>query len=179
MIVPAVIGAVGGLIALLLVLLLRGPRETVTIEVDPAPDPSIIHIRVTGEVVRPGIYEIPRGGTVGDAVAAAGGFTTTADTDAITTTALLDDGDQLEVPPRPEAGEATEASPSAGEAVNINTAGLEALEALPGIGPALAQRILDYRAEFGPFQSLDELADVSGISDRMVDELRPLIVIEG
>ena len=177
-------GGLGGVIVLLVVLLARSPRDTVILNVEPDHDPNQLRVWVGGEVARPGIYTLARGARVADALAAAGGALESGDTSGLGLAAPVADSDQITVPARQAAalpaatGSASGPSPpQAIGPININTASAAELDALPGIGPALAGRVIDYREQHGPFQTLDELAEVSGISDRMVDELRALITI--
>jgi competence protein ComEA len=175
-------GGLGGVIFLLVFLLARSPRDTVILKVEPDPDPNELRVWVGGEVARPGIYTFDRGDRVADALKAAGGALESGDTSGLGLAAPLADSDQVIVPPKPAAAapattfSATgQTPPASGSVVNINTASAAQLEELPGIGPVLAERVVAYREQNGPFQSVDELAEVAGISDRMVDELRALI----
>jgi competence protein ComEA len=197
----AVIGSMAGLVLLMLFLLVRGPRDTVVLEVQAIEDPSIIRVYIGGEVANPGLFSLPRGSRVFDGVNAAGGLLTSADASSLQLAASMQDADQVIVPSRPTpttpavAGgqaqvESTPAPTSSqpevtvtvthhnGQAlININTASMFELEYLPEIGPVIAARIVEYRDLHGPFNDFTELANVSGISDRMVEVLRPLITI--
>ncbi|MDM7831568.1 ComEA family DNA-binding protein [Cellulomonas edaphi] len=147
----------------------------------------VVVVHVVGAVRHHGIVRLPTGSRVGDAVDAAGGATSRADLDGLNLARVLVDGEQIVVPregqvpvapaPAPGAGPpADPASPSSGAAqpVDVNTADAAALDALPGIGPVLAQRIVDYRAEH-PFTSVDELEDVPGIGPAVLERLRDLV----
>jgi len=144
-------------------------------------------VHVAGAVAQSGVYHLAEGSRVVDAIAAAGGAGAEADVDALNLAQPLVDGQKVWVPKRGEvpaagaAGAAAGAVPggSAGGSgkVNINAAGLAELETLPGIGPALAQRILDYRAAHGPFRSLEDLKNVSGIGDKRFAELKDYITL--
>lgn len=176
-------GGLVGVICLIALLAVRNPRDTIILEVKPDPDPNELQVWVGGEVAQPGLYTLARGARVSDALDAAGGVLETADTAGLGLAAPLDDADQIIVPARraaaaasPVEGATPAGSPGAGR-VNINTAPAADLIALPGIGEALAARVIEYREQHGPFQTLEELAEVSGISDRMVDELRDLITL--
>lgn len=137
------------------------------------PVPSIV-VHVAGAVVAPGVYELEAGVRVYDAVLAAGGPTEAADTDQLNLAALLVDGEKVYVPREGEAVPDTGGSGSAQTVVvSINTASARELEALPGIGPVLAGRIVAYRAAHGPFRSVDELINVSGIGPKLLEQLRP------
>lgn len=147
---------------------------------DPGVDPSgaAIIVHVLGAVRTPGIVEVRPGDRVVDAIAAAGGTTDDADLGGVNLARVLADGEQLRVP---RAGEVVAAAPPSGDAangttgssaagvVNINTADAAALETLPGVGPALAARIIAWRDENGPFRSVDELLAVSGIGERTLE----------
>jgi competence protein ComEA len=166
---------------LIVVVAVRSPRDTIVLEVEPDPDPNELQVWVGGEVAQPGLYTLARGARVADALEAAGGVLESGDTAGLGLAAPVEDADQIIVPPRsaavaanPTIGTAP-ASPASDSRVNINTASAAELIELPGIGEALSGRIIEYREQHGPFQSIDELAEVSGISDRMVDELRDLI----
>ena len=138
-------------------------------------------VHVAGAVRRPGVYRLRAGARVEDAVRSAGGPTARADVDAINLAAPVEDGRQIVVPQRaPGAGPGSTATPPAGaagaaaraEPIDLNTATLEQLDTLDGIGPGLAQRILDYREEHGGFGAVDELAQVPGIGDKRLAALR-------
>lgn len=145
-------------------------------------------VHVAGAVTSPGVVVLPAGARVVDAIAAADGALPDADTDQLNLARILSDGEQVRVPHQGEDAsnwnldDATAAGTSAagngggaeatGGRVNINTATAAELEGLTGIGPALAQRIVDYRAEHGPFTAVDELTDVSGIGAAKLEALR-------
>ena len=149
-----------------------------------------IVVHVIGAVSRPGVVTLPPGSRVTDAINAVGGASAEADTQQLNLARVLSDGEQIRVPrigevlpdPAPQPGGA--ASPSARNApgkpgdsgasgtININTATASELEKLPGIGPALAQRIVEYRDSHGPFASVDSLTDVPGIGKAKLEGLR-------
>ncbi len=149
-------------------------------------------VHVSGAVVAPGVYRLTSGARVGDAVEAAGGFAGDAATDALNLARLLTDGEQVDVPTLEEAeqsaaqgtstgsdtgsGSSTSGSASSGK-VNINTADATELDTLPGIGPALAQRIIDYRESNGPFSAIEDLKQVSGIGDKKFEQLSDLVCV--
>lgn len=142
-------------------------------------------VHVAGAVAKSGVYRLPPGSRVADAIAAAGGPAAEADVDSLNLAQPLVDGQKVWVPkkgeaPAPGAGGVSApgggAMPAGGK-VNINTAGLAELDTLPGIGPSLAQRIIDYRAAHGPFRSLEDLKNVSGIGEKRFDELKDYITL--
>lgn len=165
----------------------RSPRGE-TIELRPAPTAEPLRVHVAGAVVRPGVYSLDENSRVEDAVAAAGGFVVEADKNALNLAARLEDGQRLDIPYVagfiPDEAEGfvviTEGTPSplAGDGlVDINTASLEELDKLPGIGPSIAQRIIAYREDNGPFGSIDDILNVSGIGSAIFDEIENLITV--
>jgi competence protein ComEA len=141
-----------------------------------AADGTVIYVHILGQVEHPGLYALHDGDRGVDIVAAAGGFTAKADPAGINLARFLTDGEQIyvpavgELPPGPLGG--------AGDGtVNLNTADAAALDTLPRIGPALAERILAWREKNGPFTSVDDLLDVPGIGDAIVDGLRDLVTV--
>ena len=147
-----------------------------------ATSPPTIVVDVAGKVVRPGIYRLPANARVYDAVRAAGGPRAGVDTVSINLAAPLQDGEQVVVgvpgAPQPAGAAATAAAGSSAPAiVDLNTATLEQLETLPGVGPVLGQRILDWRTQHGSFASVDQLNDVSGVGEVTFAELRDLVTV--
>ncbi len=152
-----------------------------------------VAVHVVGAVVAPGVVEVPAGSRVADAVAAAGGLSPEADPAGVNLARSLGDGEQVVVPrpgevvtPPAGAPPGTGASTGAGGAaagaggapdqlVDVNSAGVAELDALPGIGPVLAQRVVDFRETNGPFTSVDELVEVPGIGDAILASLTPLV----
>lgn len=150
-----------------------------------------IVVHVVGAVASPGVVVLADGARVADAIAAAGGAASDADTEQLNLARVLGDGEQVRVPhvgeqlaapdPTPSppgasgggaaAGASGGRAPAAGP-ININTASASELEALPGIGPALAARIVEYRDGHGPFASVDDLTDVPGIGPAKLEALR-------
>ena len=140
-----------------------------------------VFVHVGGAVKTPGLYALTMGARVDDAVRAAGGVLEDADLDALNLAARIKDGEKVVVPTRNGEAEAAAASgPGAsaeGGKLNLNTASASDLETLPGIGPALAQRILDYREKNGGFRSVEDLMEVSGIGAKRFEELRELVTV--
>jgi competence protein ComEA len=135
-------------------------------------------VHVAGAVRRPGVYRLEAGARVDDAVRRAGGAARAADLSAINLAAKLEDGRQVLVPERAPPGEAGAAAGTTavpGQPINLNTATLEQLDTLAGVGPATAQKILDYREQHGAFSSVDELDRVPGIGPGRLAALRDLV----
>lgn len=134
---------------------------------------EVVVLHVVGAVVEPGIVELPIGSRVVDALASAGGPTDDADLAAVNLARVVADGEQLLVPRIGEVPPAAPGAPAAADGrVNLNTADAAALETLPGVGPAIAARIIAWRDANGPFRSVDELTAVSGIGERTLEGLR-------
>ncbi|RBY95338.1 competence protein ComEA [Blastococcus sp. TF02-8] len=134
-------------------------------------------VSVVGQVARPGLVTLPSGARIADALDAAGGLLPGADPASVNLAAPVSDGEQIAValpaaPPAPGA-----VAPAAGGRVDLNAAGVAELDALPGIGPVLAQRIVEYRTRNGPFGSVDELDDVPGIGPAIAAELAELVAV--
>lgn len=141
-------------------------------------------VDVAGAVRRPGLYRLPRGGRVADALAAAGGATAHADVAAVNLAAPLADGEQILVPAHvagaaiaPSSGAASSGAASSPAApLDLNSATAEQLDTLPGIGPATAAKIVAYRQQHGAFHSLAELDAVPGIGAGRIAQLKGLVV---
>ncbi len=140
----------------------------------PSATPAPLRVHVAGAVVAPAVYALPAGSTIQDALAAAGGTATDAELGFMNIAKLLADGEQVHVS---TIGEPTPAPESTGGfPININTATAEQLETLPGVGPAIAQRIIDHRQANGPFESKTDIQDVSGIGPATYADMEELIV---
>ena len=140
-----------------------------------APATAQLVVDVAGAVRQPGLYHLAAGTRIADAVAAAGGATAKADVTLVNLAAPLADGEQVLVPARGSASSAG-GTPSPTAPLDLNSANAEELDALPGIGPATAQKIIDYRQAHGPFRSLDELEGVPGIGPSKVEQLKGLVI---
>lgn len=146
-----------------------------------------VYVHVGGAVHRPGLYEVPDGARVFDAVRAAGGATDQADLDSLNLASKVKDGDKILVPARVEPGADPPpggapaagggAAASAGGLINLNSATLEQLDSLPGVGPSTAQKIIDYRTQHGGFRSVDELMEVPGIGPAKFAELKDQVTV--
>lgn len=179
------------LLAVVLVLLLRhlggGRAPAAAPPVSPirpahAAAPKLLVVDVAGAVRRPGLYRLQAGSRIDDAIAAAGGATAKAQLDAVNLAAPVADGEQVLVPGRSAAGAAAAAPPASGGApspsapLDLNTATAEQLDALPGVGPVTAQKIIDYRTAHGPFHAVDELQGVPGIGPSKMAQLEGLVI---
>ena len=138
---------------------------------------ATIFVNVVGAVRRPGLYRLRDGSRVANAVARAGGVTRHAQLELVNLAALVADGEQVVVPRRGASavGGVSGAGAVASGPVHLNGATLEQLDALPGIGPVTAQKILSYRQEHGAFGSVDELDAVPGIGPARLEQLRELV----
>ncbi|HET6493752.1 MAG TPA: helix-hairpin-helix domain-containing protein [Thermoleophilia bacterium] len=146
-------------------------------------------VYVCGAVRSPGVIHLPQGARVADALEFAGGATGKAELAAVNLAARVADGQQIVVPERAASGGggSTTATPSGAEGsatggtatalVNINTASLVELETLPGVGPATAQKIVDYRTAQGGFKTIDDLKNVSGIGDARFAAIKDAITV--
>lgn len=146
----------------------------------PSPTPRPILVYVTGEVSQRGTQHfLPYGSRVSDAVAAAGGFTGRANAELVNLAGILRDGDQVHVPAIESNNiDGALPTPSGGALVRINSASQEELESLPRVGPSMAQRIIEYREQVGPFSSLADLDRVSGIGPATLEVLEDLIAFD-
>ncbi|WP_414990679.1 helix-hairpin-helix domain-containing protein [Aeromicrobium sp.] len=138
-----------------------------------------IVVDVAGKVQRPGVVTLPAGSRVHEAIDAAGGLAGEVDTTSLNLARRLVDGEQILVgvaPVAPAGGGGGGAATGAG-AVNLNQADLAALDELPGVGPVTAQAIIDWRADNGPFRSVDDLLEVSGIGEATLAKLRDLVTV--
>lgn len=161
---------------------------------EPAP-PTELAVHVAGAVKKSGVYRLPPNSRVDDAIRQAGGATANADLDALNLAEPIADGQKIYVPrkgetppptvaaststPRAPATPRTEkTAPTVRFPIDLNTATAEQLEAIPGIGPVLAQRIIDYRRANGRFNSVDELLEVSGIGPKRLENMRPYVTVK-
>jgi competence protein ComEA len=168
----------------------------------PSPTPGRVRVYVSGAVTVPDVYDLPVGSVVKDALRAAGGGTADADLSVINLAQEIKDQTQVNIPMRARAIPPADGSPEqaaqpvqpspalltpqarqskgseASGPVNLNTAGAAELETLPGIGPVLAQRIIDYRTQNGPFASIEALKEVQGIGDLTFERLKGRIVVQ-
>ncbi|HEU0114345.1 MAG TPA: ComEA family DNA-binding protein [Thermomicrobiales bacterium] len=179
------VSAAAGLIVVYALMSALDDRAAPEIVIEPAATPAAFVVEIAGAVATPGIYQVDPEARLANVVATAGGFAPQADLTALNLARRISDGDKIVIPslaaatapvvaPNAPSGPTTA---STGQALDLNAASADELDALPGIGPVLAQRIVDDRTTNGPFATVDELARVQGISPRMVDALRGLVVV--
>jgi len=161
-----------------------GPRAgavvavSTALQAENAPRRKLV-VHVVGAVRRPGLYELEEGSRVADAIDLAGGAKPKAALELVNLAAPVADGQQVVVPARPEPGEPAPVhgdprSPPSGP-VHLNSATLEELDSLPGVGPVTAQKILDYREQHGGFRAFDELDAIPGIGPARLEQLREVV----
>lgn len=146
-------------------------------------EPNKIVIYITGAVKQPGVYELSEGDRVKDAIEAAGGTLPEADLVNVNLAQKVRDEDKIYIPEIGELDNLSESydhtmpviSSSDSDKIDINSAGLAELDQLPGIGPATAQKIIDYREQNGPFKTIEELKNISGIGDKKFEDLKDKI----
>lgn len=198
---PFLFGLFVGLLSVPLILILNRRPAAVPIALAPLPPtvtPVPLRVHVLGAVRAPDVYELPAGSIVRDAIEAAGGLTGSAAADSLNLAGLLNDGQQLYVPavsptaaaptqnaaadasqppttPQPPAATPPPAAPSG--PVNINTASQAQLESLPRIGPAIAQRIIEYRTLRGPFTTIEQIKNVKGIGEATFNAIKDYITV--
>jgi competence protein ComEA len=159
----------------------------------PIPTPAPVRVYVSGAVANSDVYFLPPGSIIKDAIIAAGGFTPDADREGINQALELQDQQQIHVPrlgetnaPPPVQGGLVQQKPASrsaapaatGGLINLNTATLAELDSLPGIGPAIAQRIIEYRQTAGGFKSINQITEVSGIGDATLAKIKDLVTVK-
>ena len=181
-------GVFGGLIGAAVILIVTStPRaEGLVIVPPPTPGPAIIH--VIGAVTHPGVYEINPEARVQDAITLAGGLQTNAAVEQVNLAAKIHDGAQIMVPTscpngnncptHPATNSTNQKNNSSPRQININTADAESIGSLPGIGPSKAEAIVTYRENHGPFYNLDDLEDVPGIGEGILEQIKDWVVFE-
>lgn len=173
------------LVAVAAFAVLQVPRRPALQVVSPAssPTPVAIKVHVVGAVLSPGVYQLAADARAGDAVDAAGGPSSAADLVAMNLAVPLRDGQQVVVPERGTAAMAAQVTPvlasqpQAAGKLNLNTASRQELEALPGIGPVTAQKLLDYRQTRGAFVSVDELKDAKLVNSSTFEKVKGLVEV--
>ena len=181
-------GVVCGFLGVGLLLLATNQPRGEPIQLSPPPTPAPIIVHVTGAVINPGVYSLPSGSRVKDAIEKSGGLLSDANTTLINLAMLVEDGEQVWVPyqlddvmdfdePAVLAGEPTQGQPT--RKININTASQIELESLSGIGPVIAKAVIQYRLETGPFKEIEEIQEVSGIGPVTFEKIKPIITVKG
>ena len=181
-------GVVFGFLGVGLLLLATNQPRGEPIRLSPPPTPAPVIVHVTGAVINPGVYSLPSGSRVKDAIEKSGGLLSDADTTLINLAMLVEDGMQVWVPyqledvvdfdnPAVLEGEPTQGQPTS--KININTASQIELESLSGIGPVIAKAVIQYRLENGPFKEIEEIQEVSGIGPVTFEKIKPFITVRG
>jgi competence protein ComEA len=159
------------------VVLQQGAQQSATRPVASPQVTSLIMVHLSGEVIAPGVYRLPIGARVDDALKAAGGPTGEGDIHRLNLAARLADGQQILVPKRIDpilASNVPNASPTVGR-VNINMASVAELDRLPGVGPVTAQRIVAYREQHGSFTRIEQLRDAKLVSAATFEKIKDLV----
>lgn len=151
--------------------------DAAPIDAEPVPTatPATVVVYISGAVAYPDVYRLPRDARVKDAVVAAGGLRSEADTANVNLAAHLTDEQHIHVPTQGDVAATTSAT--AGGLIDINAADVAQFDTLPGIGPSLAERIISYRDEHGPFATIEALGDVSGIGPALLEKIRSLVTV--
>jgi competence protein ComEA len=192
-ILAACFGIVGGLLGAGVLLLVAGAPRGQPVELKPPPTAAPIIVHVSGAVGQPGVYPLPEGSRIQDAIESAGGLQNAAEPLALNLAARLEDGDQLWIPAEGEADlQLSPGSPAstpvlapqdgttparADGLIEINTASQAELESLPGIGPVTASKIIAYREEKGLFKTVEQILDVPGIGPATFERIKDLITV--
>ena len=191
------LGVVFGVLSAGILYLASQPPRGNPIVLLPPPTPIPFQVHISGEVQNPGVYAISPGSRLQDAIEAAGGFTTEADSTSLNLASLLEDGIRVQVPTQPQVetpspDKAASAEPQESKSkptsppadnssailININNANQEELETLSGVGPATAQKIIAFREENGPFTSIEEIQKVSGIGPVTFENIQDFIPVD-
>lgn len=172
--VVLVLGAVAGGVAQRMV---ADAQPAVVVATPVATASSEVVVDVQGAVAEPGVYRLPTGSRVLDAIARAGGTVEQAAPGALNLARPVVDGEQVLVPTQAEQAEAAAAGPEEGGLVSLNRADQAGLETLPRVGPTLALAIIAHRDEHGPFTDIAQLDDVPGIGPALLASLTPLVTL--
>jgi competence protein ComEA len=168
---------IGLLMAGLLYLIAAQPRGT-AVSLEPLPTLAPLTVHVAGEVQKPGIYQLPVGSRVNDAVLAAGGLAANADQSQINLAGIVRDGQQIFIPDVNGVTKASTVTASDRSGLlDLNKANKEELMTLPGIGATRAEDILQYRQDHSGFKTIDEIKNVKGIGETMFNQIKPFITV--
>lgn len=181
------LGVFFGLLSGALILVINNRPTGQAIELPPLPTASPLVVHISGAVTNAGVYALPGGSRLEDAIRAAGGLSADADTQQMNLAARIADGEKITIPsisptsapgaPAPETRSQSLPLNGAPARVNLNTATLEELDALPGIGETKAAQIIAYREENGPFASIEDIQNVPGIGPKIFETIQDLISI--
>lgn len=153
---------------------------TMTATAGAVPGAALLTVHVVGQVRNPGVVEVPQGSRVVDAIEAAGGLRDDRMRIEVNLARLVIDGERIEVRRQSAVHRSASAGSSATASdgpINVNSADAGTLDSLPGIGPVLAERIITWREENGPFPNIEVLGEVSGIGPTLLERLRPLVTV--
>ncbi len=143
-------------------------------------EPSYAYVHISGQVHHPGVYQVALGARLFEVVALAGGFTKKADQSSVNLARPVDDGEQVDVArigQETSANSSGSSAPNASAKINLNKASSKELESLPGVGPKLAGRIIDWRGANGGFAHVADLLEVGGIGDKLYAAIKPLVAL--
>lgn len=178
------IGILFGLAAAGIILLVADQPHGQPVRLVPAATAAVVTVHVDGEVISPGVYQLPVGSRVQDAVQKAGGLTALADPGSINLAAPLSDGTKITVlaVKKSVGSPSVDTTPTASpitiyNPIDLNTATAAILDQLPGIGPTRAEQIVAYREAHGLFSSIDDLQNIDGIGPSIIEEIRPYLVL--
>ncbi len=177
---PVILAVLVGILFSGIILLIASAPRGVPIVLSNLSTPAKIRFEIYGAIRQPGVYSAPANIRVEDAVAYAGGFTESADISASHLAAAVSDSDQILIPTRAlyEATITPMIKNSTGEKINLNTADIEELQSLPGIGEKKAKDIIHFRETNGGFSDVADLLDIPGFGEKTVDQFLDLITIE-
>jgi competence protein ComEA len=178
-------GAILVFLAAGLIVLISSPPRGQPVALLPPPTPAPLFVHVAGAVLQPGVYSLPYGSRVQDAIQAAGGTLPEADLHTLNLAAYLQDGSRVLVPtfppptptPNPDLPNVKTPTPVVRYPININTATLFELESLPEIGPVTAQKIIEFRQEHGAFQHIEDIMKVPGIGQKTFEAIKDKITV--
>ncbi len=170
------LGILIGLIGAALILLIASPPNGMGVELLPTSTQAPITIYINGQVAHPGLYTLPPGSRITDALAAAGGSLPDAAIASLNLAQILQDGQQVLVSKQIDATLPTPTGVPIAYPIDLNTASLEQLDQLPGIGPSKAQDIITYRQNNGAFDKIEQIMDVPGIGPALFEKIKGLII---
>lgn len=152
------------------------PSPVASLSARPSPSGEVV-VEVVGKVQRPAVVTLPAGSRVQDALEAVGGPKPGVDTSDQNLARVLADGEQIRIGLEPAAPVGASPQPTAGGLIDINTASLEVLQEIPGVGPVIAARIVTFREQNGGFRAVEELLEVSGIGEATFAQMQPVVTV--